>query len=54
MAMAARALSWLAGVTPAQQPRRTAMGVSQSRAFRHRALEMTQMSVHNPTSSMAS
>ena len=51
--MAARAFSWLSGVTPAQQETRTEIGISHNRAFRQRALEITQMSVHRPTNSTA-
>ena len=42
------------GVLPAQQEARTEMGTSHNRDFKHNALEITQMSVHTPTNSMAS
>ena len=46
--MVARAASWVAGLTPAQQEASTAMGTSGKLAFSSRALLTTQMSVHRP------
>ena len=45
---------WLSGVTPAQQFASTIIGVSQSNDFIFSALEITQISVHNPTNVMRS
>ena len=49
--MVARAASWVAGVTPAQQALSTEISISGKFAFSIRALDTTQMSVHSPTSS---
>ena len=52
--MASNALSWLSGVTPAQQEESTLIGVSGTVAFKSNALEMTQISVQRPISSISS
>lgn len=48
--IAARAVAWLSGVTQAQQDESTVIGTSGSFALRMKALLMTQMPVHRPTS----
>ena len=48
------ALLCFSGVTPAQQPAVTDIGTSGRNAFISKAFETTQMSVHNPISSIDS
>lgn len=47
--MAARAVRWLSGVTPAQHRASTRISASGKNALTSRALEITQMSVQSPT-----
>lgn len=44
MRIASSAVSWLFGVTPAQQDASTIIGVSGKNAFNNNAFEITQMS----------
>ena len=51
MRMAARAFSWLSGVTPAQQALSTAIGSSGSAHLADSTFVITQISVQSPTNS---
>ena len=48
------AVAWLSSVTPVQQVPSTVIGISGNAAFSSIALEMTQISVHKPHSSISS